>query len=211
MRSSQQDVTRQTPGPEASVGAEIRELRKARGFTLKTLSERTGRSIAYLSRIERGDSRISVDLLHDIGTALNVDPRWFFPERSGKGPLERACVVRARARRPLSQLYTRSFAELGFQDELLSGSLAGGYYMILSRFPPGPSQLEHPEEGYVFEGEQHGLVIKGRIEMTLGDEVIVLEAGDSFSYDSMLPHRFRNPGSSEAEVVWSMAPVRINW
>jgi quercetin dioxygenase-like cupin family protein len=63
----------------------------------------------------------------------------------------------------------------------------------------------------VFEGEQHGLVIKGRIEMTLGDEVIVLEAGDSFSYDSMLPHRFRNPGSSEAEVVWSMAPVRINW
>lgn len=195
----------------SSVGAEIREVRKARGLTLKDLSERTGKSIAYLSRIERGDSRISVDLLSDIGEALNVDPKWFFLSRTGKGPLERACVVRANARRPLSNLYTRSLAELGFEDELLSGSLAGGYYMILSRFPAGAGELERPNEGYVFEGEQHGIVIKGRIELALDDEIIELETGDSFSYSSWLPHRFRNIGTDEAQVIWSMSPVRITW
>lgn len=195
----------------SSVGAEIREVRKARGLTLKDLSERTGKSIAYLSRIERGDSRISVDLLSDIGEALNVDPKWFFPSRTGKGPLERACVVRANARRPLSNLYTRSLAELGFEDELLSGSLAGGYYMILSRFPAGAGELERPNEGYVFEGEQHGIVIKGWIELALDDEIIELETGDSFSYSSWLPHRFRNIGTDEAQVIWSMSPVRITW
>lgn len=205
--TDKQTVSRTT----ASVGAEIREVRKARGMTLKDLSERTGKSIAYLSRIERGDSRISVDLLGDIGAALNVDPKWFFPSRTGKGPLERACVVRANARRPLSNLYTRSFSELGFEDELLSGSLAGGYYMILSRFPPGLSRLERPDEGYVFEGEQHGIVIKGQIELTLDEEIIELETGDSFSYSSWLPHRFRNIGPDEAQIIWSTAPVRITW
>lgn len=120
----------------ATVGAEIREVRKARGLTLKELSQRTGRSVAYLSRIERDDARVSVDLLTEIGDALGVDPKWFFPTRSGRSDNERRYVVRSGNRRPLSNIYTRSFEELGFEDALLSSSLTGQFYMIISRFPP---------------------------------------------------------------------------
>lgn len=196
---------------EITIGAEIREVRKARGLTLKDLSKLSGRSMAHLSKIERGGTRLSVELLADISSALKVDPKWFFPSRTGNGPLERTCIVRAQARRPLSGLYTRGFAELGFADELLSSTLTGSFYLCLSTFPPGIRDSSPNRELYAFEGEQHGLVLRGRLELRLGDEIIELRAGDSFSFPSEVPHRLQTIGDEEAAVVWGMAPVRISW
>ena len=193
------------------LGSEIREVRKARGLTLNALSARVSCSAAYLSRIERGTARASQTLLREIGSALHVDPDWFFPVQAGEGPLERRHVVRAKNRRPLSNMYTRSAEELGFEDELLSSSLSGQCYLILSRFPPGPGTPPKTLEGYSFEGEQHAIVLSGEVELRLGEEIIVLRAGDSFSYPSMIAHRFRNRTSEEAVMVWAMAPVRITW
>jgi len=194
-----------------SLGAEIREVRKARGQTLSGLSEKVGCSVAYLSRIERGTTNVSVELLKKIGTALDVDPKWFFPTRHGDGQLERRHVVRKANRRPLSGMYTRSADELGFEDELLSSTLSGGCYLLFSRFPAGVGNPPPEAEGYAFEGEQHGLVLSGEISLTLDDEMIVLRTGDSFSYPSAIPHRFRNHSTGESTMVWAMSPVRITW
>jgi len=193
------------------LGAEIREVRKARGLTLADLSRQVACSVAYLSRIERGTTKVSVELLAGISAALSVDPAWFFPKRRGSGPLERAHVVRAGDRRPLSGMYTRPTVELGFKDELLSSTLSGECYLLLSRFAPGKGNPPDRLEGYVFEGEQHGIVTAGEIVLTLGGEEIVLRTGDSFSYPSTIPHRFRNNATTESTMVWAMAPVRISW
>jgi transcriptional regulator with XRE-family HTH domain len=193
------------------LGSEIREVRKARGLTLKDLSEAVSCSTAYLSRIELGTAKVSRDLLQEISAALSVDPNWFFPKQSGNGPLERAHVVRAEDRRALSGMYTRTPEELGFRDELLSSTLSGQCYLILSRFPPSVGAPPEPLEGYAFEGEQHAMVLTGEVELRLGDEVITLRAGDSFSYPSMIAHRFRNRTDAEATMVWAMSPVRISW
>jgi transcriptional regulator with XRE-family HTH domain len=193
------------------LGSEIREVRKARGLTLDALSSQLSCSTAYLSRIERGSAKVSDTLIAEISAALQVDPAWFFPVQSGEGPLERRHVVRAENRRPLSGMYTRTTEELGFEDQLLSSTLSGQCYLILSRFPPGAGEPPMPLEGYSFEGEQHALVLSGEVELRLGDEVIVLRAGDSFSYPSMIAHRFRNRTDSEATMIWAMSPVRISW
>lgn len=193
------------------LGSEIREVRKARGLTLKALSGAVSCSAAYLSRIELGTARVSPDLLVEISTALAVDPDWFFPRQTGAGPLERKHVVRAENRRALSGMYTRTPEELGFEDELLSSTLSGQCYLILSRFHPGAGTPPDPLEGYVFEGEQHAIVLTGEVELRLGDEVIVLREGDSFSYPSMIAHRFRNHTDREAMMVWAMSPIRISW
>lgn len=198
--------------PDAEqLGGEIREVRKARGLTLKDLSEKVSCSTAYLSRIELGTANVSAKLLQEISAALGVDPDWFFPERSGAGPLERKHVVRAENRRALSGMYTRTTEELGFEDELLSSTLSGQCYLILSRFRPGAGQPPEPLEGYSFEGEQHAILLTGEVELRLGDEVIVLREGDSFSYPSMIAHRFRNRTDREATMIWAMSPVRISW
>ncbi len=199
------------PDDSQGIGTEIREVRKARDLTLKDLSAKVDCSIAYLSRIERGAARVSVDLLEQISAALDVDPKWFFPDRGGSGPLECAHVVRASKRRPLSGMYSRSAEELGFEDELLSSSLDGGFYLLISRFPAASGPKETPLDGYAFEGEQHGVVLEGEILLVLDDEQIVLKKGDSFSYPSTIPHRFSNNGPTDAVMVWAMAPVRISW
>lgn len=193
------------------LGDEIREVRKARGLTLAELSGQVACSVAYLSRIERGTTKISVELLTQISGALSVDPAWFFPKRGGAGMLERTHVVRADARRPLSDMYTRSADELGFEDELLSSTLSGDCYLLLSRFAPGKGQAADSQEGYTFEGEQHGIVVSGEIMLILGGEQIILKTGDSFSYPSTIPHRFHNNIETESTMVWAMAPVRISW
>ena len=199
-----------SPDPER-LGSEIREVRKARGITLNDLSEQVSCSIAYLSRIELGSANVSDELLQEISSALSVDPEWFFPVQTGDGPLERKHVVRADNRRSLSGMYTRSADELGFEDELLSSSLSGQSYLILSRFRPGAGSPPERLEGYSFEGEQHAIVLTGEVELRLGDETIVLREGDSFSYPSMIAHRFRNRTDKEATMVWAMSPVRISW
>ncbi|MDA7967219.1 XRE family transcriptional regulator [Ruegeria sp.] len=193
------------------LGSEIREVRKARGLTLKDLSKTVSCSMAYLSRIELGAAKVSAGLLHEISKALSVDPNWFFPKQSGDGPLERKHVVRAENRRALSGMYTRTTEELGFEDELLSSTLSGQCYLILSRFRPGAGTPPEPLEGYSFEGEQHAIVLSGEVELRLGDEIIVLREGDSFSYPSMIAHRFRNRTEAEATMVWAMSPIRITW
>ena len=193
------------------LGLEIRELRKARGLTLKDLSAQIACSTAYLSRIELGSARVSVELLQEIGRVLSVDPGWFFPKQSGERPIERRYIVRRGERRFLSDMYTRSTEELGFQDELLSSTLSGSCYLLMSRFPAKAGARPRAAEDYVFEGEQHGIVTKGEVLLILGSEEIVLKEGDSFSYPSTLPHRFFNNIDAESTIVWAMSPVRITW
>ncbi len=193
------------------LGLEIRELRSARGLTLKEICAQISCSVAYLSRIELGAARISDALLAEISNVLAVDPTWFFPSQKSDNPVERAHIVRSNERRSLSEMYTRSQDELGFEDHLLSSTLSGDCYLLMSKFPPRVGAPPKQAEGYVFEGEQHGIVTKGEILLILDEERIVLKKGDSFSYPSTLPHRFFNNSDKEAEMIWAMSPVRISW
>lgn len=61
------------------IGTRMRELRKARGLTLKQLAAATGLSIGYLSQLERQAADPSVRALNVISTALGVGINWFFP------------------------------------------------------------------------------------------------------------------------------------
>lgn len=48
-----------------------------------------------------------------------------------------------------------------------------------------------------------GIVISGRIEITVGSQKRVLTAGESYLFDSKVPHRFRNPSGTEDAVIVS--------
>jgi len=55
-------------------------------------------------------------------------------------------------------------------------------------------------------GEEAGIVIRGTLEVYLGSQMAVLQAGDAYYFPSSLPHRFRNPGTEECEVVSAATP-----
>ncbi len=195
------------PGSIPSAGSEIRELRKARGLSLKQLSNVTGISVSYLSVIERDAGNPSHEMFQAIARALDVDMGWFFAPRSGAGPQERAYIVRAHSRRNLNTLYGNSARELGYSDSLLSSTIGGRFYMGMAVYAPGAERPVSPMHRH--DGEEHGVIIKGELEMTLGDEVITLYEGDSYSFDARRRHRGRNRTDRETILVWAVSPIVI--
>ena len=178
------------------VGSEIRSLRNARDITLQDLGAATGLSIGYLSQIERGISSPAVDALYAISRALGVTISWFFKPSDEASALERDIVVRARQRRQLT------FSP-GIVDELLSPNLDRQLELLRCTFAPGATS---GEVAYAHRGEETGIVISGRLEVWVGEKHFVLEEGDSFAFESHLPHRYRNPGRTKAVVIWAITP-----
>jgi transcriptional regulator with XRE-family HTH domain len=181
--------------PVRYLGQEIRALRKARRFTLATVAQASGLSVGYLSLLERDRSTPSINALHAISRALGVTVSWFF-EAGAVPETERDLVVRSTRRRRLD------YAP-GISDELLSPSLAGSLELLLSRFQPGAAS---GDAAYAHDGEEAGVVLRGRLELWVDGKLLLLEAGDSFGFSSALPHRYRNPGTEEAVVIWAITP-----
>lgn len=181
--------------PMRRLGREIRGLRKARGYTLAVLAGKSKLSVGYLSLLERDLSTPSINALHAISRALGVTISWFF-DAGEIPPGERDFVVRRNRRRRLD-------FSAGIVDELLSPSLTGQLELLASRFPPGTSSGAAP---YTHDGEEAGVVIRGKLELWVDGAVFLLEAGDSFGFPSTLAHRYRNPDTDEAEVIWAITP-----
>ena len=177
------------------IGREIRDLRKARGVTLAAIAEASGLSIGYLSLVERDLATPSIKALHAVSRALGVTIGWFF--ETGDAPeAERDLVVRRARRRRLEY-------SAGMLDELLSPNLSGALELLSCRLSPGASSGAEP---YAHAGEEAGLVIRGRLELWVDGRKAILEAGDSFGFQSALPHRYCNPGPDETEVIWAITP-----
>ncbi len=179
----------------ARLGQEIRSLRRARGITLAALAERVERSVGYLSQLERGQSEASIGVLQRIAQTLGVQVSWFFPTDDSAPAAERSVVVRRGNRRPLS------FAS-GINEYLLSPNLSGKLEMVLSVLEPGADS----GDAYTHEGEETGVVLRGRMVLWLDGEEFALEAGDSFAYPSQVPHRYWNPGTEVTETLWVVTP-----
>jgi transcriptional regulator with XRE-family HTH domain len=65
-----------------TVGTRIRKVRKARGLTLKDVSQGMGTTMQTLQRLEVGTMTLSVEWIEKIANALDVDPVSFFTDRT---------------------------------------------------------------------------------------------------------------------------------
>lgn len=189
-----------------NLGEEIRQLRRANNLTLTELGDKIGKSAAFLSLVERNKTKPSIAALQEIGDALGVHVGWFFQSDPEVDSEERRVVVRAANRRRLSYSGVAETDYLGHYDFLLSANLDGELVMGMSRYDPGGST---GDDHYHHKGEEAGFIVQGTIELTVGDETYVLEQGDSFSFNSMEPHRYYNPGDVEAVIVWANTPITL--
>lgn len=190
-----------------SLGSEVRQVRKARQMTLKDLATLSGVSVSHLSAIERGAANPSIETVYAIADGLGVAAEWFFALRPGAGAMERAYVVRRQNRRNLNKLYGEDKEEIGYSDALLSSSIGGEFYMGVADYEPHSSRPGHPL--YQHGGEQHGLILHGELELQIGDELITLREGDSYSFPARIIHNARNTTDQPCRLVWAVSPVVI--
>ena len=190
-----QSATRsETETLTSGLGADVRALRKARGLTLQELALQLGRSVGWLSQVERGLSEPGIGDLRELGRAFDV-PIGFFFQNDDAPSQERGYVVRANARRQLGN------ETEGLREELLSPDLGGSFELFRSIFEPG-SELKSLTQR---ETEEAGYLIAGTLDIWIGERSFTLYPGDSFRF-SHEPMRWRNSGNETAVVIWVIAP-----
>jgi transcriptional regulator with XRE-family HTH domain len=188
--SSDDDVTAMT-----DLGQRLRRLRRAQDRTLKEIAQKVGYSEAYLSQVETGRASPSLASLKKIADGYGIPVVDLF---SDERPHDQHLVLRRRDRRELA-VGNRSVVK-----ELLVAR-QGGKKMepICVTIAPGGGS----KGAYDHAGEEFGLVLAGSLELTVENQVFLVQKGDTFYFSSTRLHGFRNPSRRHrAVVLWVITP-----
>ncbi len=171
-------------------GQHFRRLRVKRRLSLAQVAKATGVSVGFLSALERGQMRSSIATLRRIARFYRINILSLF-ETSGDHPR----LVHPDQRKILE-------ATPDVRMELLAwGNTAMEPHLF--RVKPGGGS----GESYAHEGEEFLHVLRGKFEIWLNNgEHYRLKVGDSLYFESSIPHRWKNPGHTEASLLWINTP-----
>jgi transcriptional regulator with XRE-family HTH domain len=101
-------------------GKRLKELRRQKGFTLDTLSERTGISKSYLSLIERDiQSNPSLGILHRLAKTFGVEVEDLVRDEMEKGTVTITkstpiinCTINVEIGLPMEELSTQKLEQI---------------------------------------------------------------------------------------------------
>lgn len=167
------------------VGAQIRRRRRARGLTLAQVSGETGLNIGYLSQVENDKASPSLETLAALAAALDVPIAWFLLEQSVAPQ-----VVRA------SERPTRALPSDGGSMSQVDGGIAREIAIFEGVMPAG-----HRTGFHAHPGDEHHLVLHGRVRITQGDSVVEAGPGDYVLLDGTLPHDAEAVGGEPARLI----------
>lgn len=177
-----------------TLGADLRALRKARGLTLADLAATLGRSVGWLSQVERDKSDPSISDLRDLAAALGVSVSMLF--KHGAAPVEEAgYIVRKTARRPIGSKVA------GLVEELLSPDLTDDFEMVHSTFEPFSritKTVSRPTQEVAY-------LISGKLDLVIAGQKHTVHPGDSFRMRGE-PFVWSNPYPEPAVAIWVIAP-----
>ncbi|MFW2587339.1 helix-turn-helix domain-containing protein [Sagittula sp. SSi028] len=177
-----------------TLGSDIRALRSARKMTLTEMAEQLGKSVGWVSQVERGLSTPTVSDLHAFARVLDTPMSMFFG--APKGPEdERGLVVRASGRREIGE------RDNGLVEALLSPDLTDDFEVIHSTFLPG-AELDTPRQRATTEVVT---MIAGTLNIWIGDTAFTVQTGDSFRIKGS-EYRWANPYDTPAQAIWVISP-----
>jgi transcriptional regulator with XRE-family HTH domain len=183
---------------DGRIGARVRQLRIDRDLTLDRLSQRADVSRAMLSRIERGESSPTAQLLVKICGALGISLSALFAAAEAPS----TPVVR-RANQP-----TWRDPESGYLRRNISPRNSGSAVELVEvEFPAGGSVTF--DNRHAAGTDQHIWVLDGVLELTLGNDVFELTSGDCMMMRLGQPTTFRNPASRPVRYAVILCHTRI--
>jgi transcriptional regulator with XRE-family HTH domain len=175
------------------LGGRLKSLREAHNLSQRELAKRAGVSNAIISMIEQNRSSPSVGMLKKLLDGFPISLAEFFA--LGAPP------------RPQIYFTAKELVELAggaISYRQVGPDLTGkAMQMLHERYAPG---ADTGAQMLVHDAEEGGIIIRGRLEVTVGDQVRLLGPGDAYYFDSRTPHRFRNVGDEECEVVSANSP-----
>jgi transcriptional regulator with XRE-family HTH domain len=193
------------PTTDLSIGGRLGSLRQEHRYSIRALAERAGVSASLISDVERGKVEPSISTLKRLSDALGTTLTYFFSEpahQSGR-------VVRASERVVLdgpdgAQAELRAAIQMsGIRYELASPEQTEKIEAIYGRYEVGATMGDEP---VTHEGEEWGMVLRGRLKVWVGEEIHFLDPGDSIWFPSTIPHRMENVAPEPTEYIWIDTP-----
>lgn len=177
-----------------TIGGRLRRRRLEQGLTMREVARRATLTESFISQLERDRVNPSVASLQRITSALGTSLGRLFDEAAP--PTGR--VVRR------SQRARLTYPGLRATDYLLSPDLNGRLEVIWADADRGGGSGDQP---YVHEGDEECVVVlRGRMEIWVGDDRYVLRAGDAITFSSRVPHRWKNVGRGKLTALWAITP-----
>ncbi len=188
-----QDNDKPTPDT-GSLGADLRALRKSRKITLTDLAERCGKSVGWLSQVERDISTPEISDLRTFAEIFDV-PMSLFLKPAQTEDAESGLIVRAGSRRIIGETSS------GLVEELLSPDLTDSFEVVHSTFQPGGSS----GEAVIRQTQELAYLISGKLDLWIDGQKFTIKAGDSFRIRAQ-EFRWANPYRQPAVAVWVISP-----
>lgn len=178
---------------DKQLGLRLKLLRERSGLSQRGLAKATGVPNSTISLIESGKMNPSVGALRRIldGLAISLSEFFAFQPEAEKD------VFYAAEDLP-------EIGKGGVSLKQVGTSLVGRAMMILKETYDIGADTGRIMYGH--EAEEGGIVIEGRIEITVGDQRKILGPGDAYYFDSRNPHRFRQVGPSRCVIVSACTP-----
>jgi len=149
------------------------------------MCEGTGLSKGFISNVENNNTSPSINTLQTISNFLGV-------------PLPYLLLEKKQHMRVIKKTERTHSTFNNLKIEHLSSK--GGLRMMLVEFPPGASM----GEANAHEGEECHLVLEGRVIAEQGEDSMIIEEGDSFSWNASVPHFVKNIGEEKAVLLISV-------
>jgi transcriptional regulator with XRE-family HTH domain len=177
----------------SDIGERLKAIREQQGLSQRELAKRTGVTHATVSLIEQNKVSPSISSLKKVLGGLSMSVGDFFaPDRSPEQKI----------------FFTKDeFLEIGggkISLRQVGEDLHGRSLQMLHELHyPG---ADTGKQLYNHDGEEGAVVIRGYIEVTVGEQTRVLGPGDAFLFSSRSPHRLRNIGTEVCEIVSACTP-----
>lgn len=166
-----------------NIGSKIRDIRIKKGITLTQMSEGTNLSKGFISQVENNKTSPSIATAEMIANFLQIPLPYLLLEKRNDMK-----IIRKKER--MFQHDEGDLLEFVAQME--------GLRLTIVKISTGTFNQSTVS---IHQGIECHLILKGVMEVTYGEETVILEEGDSFSWHACVPHQVRNIGNEEAIIL----------
>jgi transcriptional regulator with XRE-family HTH domain len=166
----------------AGVGERLRALRRARAVTLADLAAETGITASTLSRLENGKLRPTLEQLLPLARAHGI-------------PLDD--LVQAPPTGD-PRIHLKPVRRFGLVVVPLTRR-AGGIQAYKVIYPP--ARKSRPVKLQTHEGYEWFYVLNGQVRLILGEQALLLGAGEAAEFDTRVPHAIGSATAEPAELL----------
>lgn len=171
---------------EKSFGTKMKQLRETKKVSFEDLANKTGFSERYLKEVEEGIKIPPVSAVIQIAKALSIDSGSFLSAEEQE----------ASERRRRESFFKRTQA---YSYKTLTPD-AETKHMKAFLVTIDPRQ-DHQMVEYKHEGEEFLYVLKGHVEVMVGDDRNLLKKGETLHFNSGIAHKLRNLSNTEAKLL----------